>query len=258
MDAYSIFIFGIRSQLTRDYYIRRLKIFFNYIELFPERNISERCNFFAEKGKENPSWAFNNIIMFLQFQKKRVQQGEITSGTLKNFLKAIKLFCEMSDIQITWKKITRGLPKVRRYAEDRAPTLEEIQKISEYPDRRIKAIIFTMASSGIRIGAWDYLRWGHIKPIENDGKIVAAKMIVYSGDDEQHFTFMTPEAYNEIKKWMDYRRDSGEQINEKSWVMRHLWNTKNGRMFGLITSPKKLNQMELKSTYRGCAVESGH
>ncbi len=33
------------------------------------------------------------------------------------------------------KKITRGLPKVRRYADDRDPTIEEIQKIIEYPDR---------------------------------------------------------------------------------------------------------------------------
>ncbi len=128
MDTYSIFTYGIRSQLTRDYYLRRLKIFFNYIELVPERKIDERCNYFAEKAKENPQWAFNNIIKFLQYQKERVQKGEITSGTLKNFLKAIKSFCEMADIPITWKKITRGLPKVRRYADDRAPTIEEIQK----------------------------------------------------------------------------------------------------------------------------------
>lgn len=64
----------------------------------------------------------------------------------------------MSEISKTWKKITRGLPKIRKHADDRAPTIEEIQKISEYPDRRIKAIVYTMASSGIRLGAWDYLR----------------------------------------------------------------------------------------------------
>jgi hypothetical protein len=40
----------------------------------------------------------------------------------------------MSDIPITWKKITRGLPKMRRHADDRAPTIEEIQKICEYPE----------------------------------------------------------------------------------------------------------------------------
>ena len=83
---------------------------------------------FCRKGKRESSWAFNNIIKFLQFQKERVQQGEITSGTLKNFLKAIKLFCEMADIPIAWKKITRGLPKVRRYADDRAPTIRRNTK----------------------------------------------------------------------------------------------------------------------------------
>ncbi len=76
----------------------------------------------------------------------------------------------MTDIDIKWKKITRGLPKTRRYADDRAPTIEEIQKISEYPDRRIKALVYTMASSGVKLSAWYYLRWGHIKPVaKNDG-----------------------------------------------------------------------------------------
>jgi hypothetical protein len=46
---------------------------------------------------------------------------------------------------------------------------------------------------------------------------------------------------------MDYRRDSGEDINEKSWVMRHLWNTKNGRIFGLVTVPKRLKSNGFKA-----------
>ena len=75
---------------------------------------------------------------------------------MRNYLKSIKLFCEMADIPITWKKITRGLPKGRDYADDRVPTIEEMQKLLEYPDRRIKAIVYAMASSGIRVGAWDY------------------------------------------------------------------------------------------------------
>ena len=109
----------------------------------------------------------------------------------------------MSDIPVPWKKIARG---------------------GEYPDRRIKAVLFTMASSGIRLGAWDYLRWGHIRPIEREGKIVAAKMTVYAGDDEEYLAFITPEAYFELEKWMSYRSECGESINENSWVMRHLWN----------------------------------
>ena len=61
----------------------------------------------------------------------------------------------MNDLILNWKKISRGLPTGRRAANDRAPTIEEIQKLVEYPDRRIKPIVYTMASSG----AWDYVQW---------------------------------------------------------------------------------------------------
>src|SRR6266702_6197267 len=105
----------------------------------------------------------------------------------------------MSDIPVPWKKIARGLPKTRRFADDRAPTIEEIRKIAEYPDRRIKAILYIMASSGIRLGAWDNLRWGNIKPFERDGKVVAAKIIVNAGDEDEYFTFITSEAYSELE-----------------------------------------------------------
>jgi hypothetical protein len=51
-----------------------------------------------DRGKTDPNWAFNRIMGFLQFQKERVEKREITGATLRNFVKAIKLFCEMSDI----------------------------------------------------------------------------------------------------------------------------------------------------------------
>jgi len=49
-----------------------------------------------------------------------------------------------------------------------------------------------MVSSGIRVGAWDYLRWGNIRPVEQDGKIMAARIIVYAGEDDSYVTFITP------------------------------------------------------------------
>ena len=119
------------------------------------------------KEQKDPSWAFNCILKFLQYQKERVAKEEITGSTLRNFIKAIKLFCEMSDIPIQWKKITRGLPNARQSANDRAPTIEEIKKLLEYPDRRIKPIVYTMISSGIRLGAWDYIKWKHIITIRD-------------------------------------------------------------------------------------------
>lgn len=60
-----------------------------------------------------------------------------------------------------------------------------------------------MASSGIRLGAWDYLQWQNIQPVERQGKIAAAKTIVYCGEDEGYFSLITPEAYYELQKWTD-------------------------------------------------------
>src|SRR5215204_251306 len=246
-NAYSLFLYAFRSPITKDCYLRLMKTFFNYINLLPNGNLEERCNHFATKGLADHRWAFNNIIKFLQYQKDRVETAEISAGTLRNFVKTIKLFCEMSEITISWKKITRGLPKSRKYADDRAPTIEEIQQLCGYPDRRIKGIVYSMASSGIRLGAWDYLRWKDIQTIERQGKVIAAKIIVYAGDDEEYVSFITAEAYHELQRWMHYRRESGEEIHGNSWVMRQLWDTKKGYYHhGTIKNPEKLKSSGIK------------
>ena len=155
----------------------------------------------------------------------------------------------MTDIVIPWKKITRGLPKGRRYADDRAPTLEEIHKIIEYPDRRIKLIVYTMASSGIRVRAWDYLKWTHISPITRDGKLLAARINVYAGEDDEYIGFITPEAYLSLESWMKYRSACGEHVTKDSWVMRDLWNSAklpNKEDKGNINEPIKLQSVGVK------------
>lgn len=68
------------------------------------------------------------IIQFLQYQKSRVSNKEITDLTLRNYVKVLKLFCEMNDLLVPWKKLTRGLPKSRNYADDRIPRLTRYRK----------------------------------------------------------------------------------------------------------------------------------
>lgn len=262
-NPYNMFKYSIRNELTRKYYERRLKRFFDFINFDMKLDISKRCNNFVNKSRNEmgSSWVLNQIIEFLQFQKNRVETGEITASTLRNFVKALKLFFEMSDIAIPWKMITRGLPRARMAANDRAPTLEEIQKICEYPDRRIKAIIYLMASSGIRLGAWDYLRWKHIIPMNNEkGDIIAAKIIVYGGDTEEYYAFITPEAYRALKEWMDFRESYGERLHSESWIMRDLWRTTNinyGARWGLAKYPKKLKSSGIKRIIERALWEQG-
>jgi integrase len=174
------------------------------------------------KARTNPQWAQDNFVQFIAFQIERARRKEIAECTISNYYKATKLFCEMNDLTLSWKKISRGLPVGRRAANDRAPTIEEIQKLVEYPDRRIKPVIYTMASSGIRIGAWDYLQWKHVTPLHNGNgdELFAAKLLIYPGDQEEYYTFITSEAYTALKEWIDFRAEYRQCICSKIKVFR--------------------------------------
>jgi hypothetical protein len=260
-NSYYMLKFSIRSEVTRKYYERRIRRFFDFIEFSPDKGIEERFNMFAAYARKDINWALNKIIAFLQFQKERTEKGDITAATLSNFVKPLKLYCEISDVKIPWKKIVRGLPRGREAANDRAPTSEEIRKLVEYPDRRIKPIVYTMASSGIRLGAFDFLQWKHIIPIiDDDKKLFAAKIIVYAGDIEEYYSFVTEEAYKSLKDWMDFRASYGEKITGDSWVFRDLWQTTNikyGANFGLATHPKKLKSGGIKRIIERALWEQG-
>jgi hypothetical protein len=237
LDPWSLYIYAMKAPITRDRYKTRLAKFLDFIEIENgSRCLEDKARTFAKKSKCDFNWAFANLLKFIQYQKDRVDKKEITGATVRNYVKSIKLFCEMADIPIPWKKITRGLPKGKKYADDRIPTIEEIKKVVEYPDRRIKGLVYTRASAGIRIGAWDYLQWGHIRPIRKDDEIVAAKLIVYAGEDEEYFTFISSEAWLALNDWIEYRRSSGESITDNSWVMRDLWDTRVAQGRGLVTN----------------------
>jgi len=92
-------------------------MFFAYIGI-PAGTMEGRSKAFLDRGKDNQQWIFGSIIKYLQYLKERLENKEITAGTIKNRYQAIRLFCDKSDIALPWKRISRGLPKVRKYADD--------------------------------------------------------------------------------------------------------------------------------------------
>ena len=224
-EAYTRFSYGIPSDVTRKKYSRGLVLFLDHSS-FEGSNIEQKAqNFYDFCMRTDVNKITDVVIKYLFFQIKRAQTGDIAKSTIRNYCKPLKLFCDMNNIILNWKIITKGIPKAPDTSNDRIPTTEEIQKLIEYPDRRIKPITYTMLSSGIRVGAWEWLRWKDIVPIEQDGKVVAAKIIVYSGEPEQYFSFITPEAYFALSDWMLFRASHGEKVTKDSWLMRDLWDT---------------------------------
>jgi hypothetical protein len=244
------FMYALKSKESKRQYPRRFKMFLDYLNL--EGTINEQAKQFLINTKNNPQWMEEKFMDFVSFQLERVSRCEITESTIKNYYKSTKLFCEMNGCAqlVNWKMIMRGLPKGREAANDRAPSIEEIQRLVEYPDRRIKPIVYAMTSGGFRLGAWDYLRWKHIRPIfDEKGQVVAAKLHVYVGDSEEYYTFITDEAYNALKEWMDFRASYGENTTGESWLMRDIRQTTNvdyGTKSGLATCPKRLKSSGIK------------
>ena len=118
-----------------------------------------------------------------------------------------------------------------------------------------------MLSSGIRVGAWNYLKWKHIIPIKNDkDDVIAAKIIVYAGTKEEYFSFITPEAFNALQEYIDFRASYGEKITGESWLVRDIWKSTNVKFQnrgGLATVPRRLKSSGIRSIISRAEWEQG-
>jgi len=249
LTPYDNFLYALKAKETKRQYPHRLDKFLDYVGL--KGTIEEKCTQLYEFSKKsNPNVIQSYIIKFINYQKKRIESKEISEGTLLNYIKAIKLFYSMNDIIINWKKLGKGIPAERHNADDRIPTLEEIMKLLDHPDKRIRPVVLTMLSAGIRVGSWDYLQWKHIIPIKKNNAVVAAKIILVNTkiNNRLYFSFITPEAYHSLKDWMDFRKLHGENVTGESWLMRDTWeklDRDHSHRIGLARFPKKFGSQAI-------------
>jgi len=251
LSPYDNFVYALKVKETKRQYPHRLDIFMSFMGF--QGSIEEKClNLYEFSKKNDANMLQSYIIKFINFQKTRIENKEIAEGTLHNYIKAIKLFLSMNDIEINWKRIGKGVPAERHSAEVRIPTIDEIKKLLEHQDRRIKPIVLTMLSAGFRVGSWDYLKWKHVIPIIKNDNIVAAKIILKNTkiNKREYFSFITSEAYSALKSWMEFRQLHGEEITGESWLMRDTWqkiDRKHGHRIGLAKYPKKLKAISIQN-----------
>jgi hypothetical protein len=246
LSPYQNFKYALKSKDVQRQYPSLLGRFLNFLRL--QGDMEARCNQLYKLGKENSQLLQSHLLKYCMFHKERTNKNEISEGTLRNYLKPLKLFFEMNDIILPWKKIIKGLPSPKQAADDRCPTVEEIRKLLlDFPDRRLKIIVLVMLSSGIRVGAWNWLKWKHVEPIhddQNNNELLAAKLEVYAGEDDGYFTFITPEAFTALKDYMEFRKLHGENITGDSWLIRDTWqkiDKRHGHRIGLAKFPKKMD-----------------
>ena len=98
-DPWTLYLYAMRSPVTREKYQKRLGKFLDFLVL-EGATIEEKSRAFVEMARKDSNWTFNSILRFVQFQNDRVLKKEITSATIRNYVKSIKLLCEMADLPI--------------------------------------------------------------------------------------------------------------------------------------------------------------
>jgi hypothetical protein len=123
----------------------------------------------------------------------------------------------MNEVPLAWKKLMRLVPNSPRKGSDREYTLDEVARLLNKAGQHVKVAILFMASCGMRIGAFDYLNVGHVKPLEQDGKLLCGQIKLYGGEgDDEYDSLVSKEAYLAFQEYLQSRRGAGEVITDES------------------------------------------
>lgn len=144
------------------------------------------------------------------------RREELSPATLGPSIATVKSFLEYEDAILNWKKVRRALPAARRFGRDRAPSIEEIRKLLEVCNHRLTAAVLIMASSGIRVGAFDYLSIGDYSRLPSG----IGRLVIYHGEPEECFTYISPEAVAALDAYLDDRRRAGEELKPGAPLIR--------------------------------------
>ncbi|MFZ0512578.1 MAG: tyrosine-type recombinase/integrase, partial [Candidatus Nitrosopolaris sp.] len=167
------------------------------------------------KYQDSPKFIQNQIIEYLIYLKN--PPVSLRYATRSQYLAAVITFYDLNEVVLNKKTIYRYLGEEERPIENRGYSREEIMKMLEVCDERVRALILFLVSTGVRIRAIIELRLEDLTTIPDYDLY---QVTVYSDAKERYSTFTTPEAAKAIKVYLSYRGRYGEKLTPKSPVFR--------------------------------------
>lgn len=202
--------------------------------------------------KSDPKKIEQSIIDFIILLKKTKSYGAI-----HNYVSAIIAFYKINDIVLNVSKIKRFMPEQRKSNKDRGYTREEILKLLEFADERMRTVILILASTGMRIGAIPSLTLSNLETIEieNSG-IKIYKITVYENHHEEHFTYCTPECAKAVDEYLEMRKRYGKKLTQNCFLIREQFDIRDPfaiskcQMTVAITLQNKIIDLGIRSGIR--------
>ncbi len=178
-DPYQLFLDNIESPETARKYKKSLERFLMSIpdKVYAKTSTRKKSKnvdvkiivkSFVELAKNNSDLATDIIATYIKEEKKLVESGHLSSGTLENHIKPIKVLLDANRIAIHWKSLHKLYPRKQSTVKDRAYTKQELQKMLVARDITDNVIITLFSSGGFRLEAWNYFTWKDLKVFKNE------------------------------------------------------------------------------------------
>lgn len=226
------------ADATKETYRKKYRQFLKFLKLSDTE--------FANRVLKNPEFVEESLRRYSEENRDKV-----SGSTIRGFRDSVRFFLKMRNLdkEVNWDRLNYLIPHSRKIGRDRAPSIEEVRKIVDNADTRLKSILLVLASSGIRVGAFDYLNWGDVEPITEDKEVVGGKLIVYRSEGEQYETFITPECYQTLLEYRSQREKFGEAIKHNSPLIREALNTRllMGNQVPMSIAPKRVSSKSIKN-----------
>jgi integrase len=147
---------GILSPETRTIYTQGLHYYMDYLRI--DRSAYDKL---IPPGIDHKMTEMDIKEYIIYLRNKQT-----ASATIATYVAALVKFYPMNHVTLNWKWIKSFMSEHEKVAEDKPYTHPEIQTLLSNTDRRNRAIILTMCSSGARLGAVPLLRFRDLTPID--------------------------------------------------------------------------------------------
>lgn len=202
--AFDLFDSAIKTPTSKQIYRYSLHEFMRFVKI---KKYDDLAKLDSEQAQEH----LENWLRYLA-------DKDITSRTIYTKLVAVELFFDMNKISLYKKVLRKMLPSSDHIPGGNLPfTTEDIQKFLKFTTRlRTKALVLFLASTGVRPASITdpVLLLKHIEDMPNGCKSVR----VYDGSKEGYWAFLTPEASNALKDYLNARKRKGEKLGPESPV----------------------------------------
>ncbi len=161
--------------------------------------------------RDNPKAGTNIIAEYIKYFNRLVEKRDIRPNTVPGYPKPIKVLLDTNDVPLYWKRLYHLYPRLVN-SKDRAYTREELQKMMMAArDITDKVILAMFSYAGFRLESWDYFTWRDVIFFKDKEDLFwGAALLVYRGDPESYWTFITPEACNYLVQYREkWRKDFG-------------------------------------------------